>query len=187
MAAARRHRTLSGKRVELRPHSRKNYPLYSEWYGDREIWHLTSWAASPLIPSVVEQMFRERETSATDESFAVHRLGERKPIGVISLTNINKGNASADLSVILGSPEDRQQGYGVQAIELLLYHAFENIGLHRVGLSVFEFNELAIAAYDKLGFKEEGRLRQAIKRYDDRYDAILMSILKPEWESSRRP
>lgn len=178
---------LSGERVELRPHSRGNYSLYSEWYGDHEIWHLTSWAASPLSPAIVEQMFRERETSITDESFAIHRRGKRDPIGVISLTNINKGNASADLSVILGSPDDRERGYGVEAIGLLLRHAFENMGLYRVGLSVFEFNALAISAYEKLGFKEEGRLRQAIKRYDGRYDAILMSILKPEWEDSRHP
>lgn len=187
MRTSGRSQTLAGERVELRPHSRSNYPLYSKWYGDNEIWNLTSWAASPLSPAVVEQMFRERETSVTDESFAVHRLGEREPIGVISLTNINKGNASADLSVILGSPEVRQQGYGFEAIGLLLHHAFENMGLYRVGLSVFEFNKLAISAYEKLGFREEGRLRQAIKRYDGRYDAILMSILKPEWENSRRP
>jgi hypothetical protein len=42
-----RARKLKGERVELRRHVRENYGLYGEWYGDPEIWHLTSWAASP--------------------------------------------------------------------------------------------------------------------------------------------
>ena len=51
-----------------------------------------------------------------------------------------------------------------------------------MGLSAFDFNEEAISAYEKLGFVVEGRYRQAIKRNSGFHDAILMSILKTEWE-----
>jgi RimJ/RimL family protein N-acetyltransferase len=97
--------------------------------------------------------------------------------------NINKANASADLSVIVGDERDRAKGLGSEAIRVILRYAFEDSGLHRVGLSVFEFNEPAISAYEKLGFKKEGRLRQALRRDEKFYDAILMSILAPEWRS----
>jgi RimJ/RimL family protein N-acetyltransferase len=50
-----------------------------------------------------------------------------------------------------------------------------------VGLSVFEFNEDAISTYEKLGFRQEGRLRKALKRGGAFHDAILMSILESEW------
>ena len=43
-------------------------------------------------------------------------------------------------------------------------HAFTSLGLHRVALSVFAFNERAIRAYERVGFTIEGRAREAIWR-----------------------
>jgi RimJ/RimL family protein N-acetyltransferase len=181
-----RAKKLTGEQIELRRHARENYRLYGEWYGDPEIWRLTSWAASPLSPSAVERLFEDREHSPTDDSFAIHLKGEEEPIGVISLMNISEANDSAELSVIVGHSEDRHQGYGAEAIALILRYGFEDLGLNRVGLSAFEFNEDAISTYEKLGFRKEGRLRKALKRDDAFYDAILMGISRSEWEAPPR-
>jgi RimJ/RimL family protein N-acetyltransferase len=178
-----RTRKLEGETVELRRHARENYGLYAKWYGDPEIWHLTSWALSPLDRSAVEKLFEDRELSPIDDSFAIHIKDDDEPVGVISLMNISDTNASAELSVIVGHPDDRHQGYGTEAIELLIRYAFEELGLNRVGLSAFDFNGEAISAYEKLGFAVEGRYRQAIKRNSGFHDAILMSILKNEWQA----
>jgi RimJ/RimL family protein N-acetyltransferase len=179
-----RAKKLVGERVELRRHSTEHYRLYGEWYGDPEIWRLTSWSAAPLSPSAVERLFEDREHSPADDSFAIHLKDEGNPIGVVSLMNISVANASAELSVIVGHPEDRHHGYGAEAIAVLLDYAFGDLGLNRVGLSVFDFNEDAIAAYGKLGFREEGRLRGALRRDDAFHDAILMSVLKQEWSTT---
>jgi len=179
-----RAKKLVGERVELRRHSPEHYRLYSVWYGDPEIWRLTSWSAAPLAPSAVERLFENREHSPADDSFAIHLRDEDEPIGVVSLMNISVANASAELSVIVGHPEDRHHGYGAEAIAVLLDYAFGDLGLNRVGLSVFDFNEDAIAAYGKLGFREEGRLRGALRRDDAFHDAILMSVLKQEWSTT---
>jgi len=181
-----RAQKLVGERIELRRHARENYRLYGEWYSDPEIWRLTSWAVSPLSPSAVERLFEDRERSPTDDSFAIHLKGEDEPIGVISLMNIREANASAELSIIVGHPEDRHQGYGAEAIETLLRYGFEDLGLNRIGLRVFAFNEDAISTYEKLGFRKEGCLRKALKRDDTFYDAILMGISRSEWEAPPR-
>lgn len=176
-----RTRKLEGETVELRRHARANYALYAAWYADPEIWHLTSWAPSPLNRSAVEKLFEDRELSPVDDSFAIHARDEDEPLGVISLMNISDANESAELSIIVGHPDDRHQGYGTEAIRLLLNYAFRELGLNRVGLSAFDFNGEAIAAYEKLGFVVEGRYRQAIKRNSGFHDAILMSVLRGEW------
>ncbi len=168
----------------MRRHVPENFRLYGVWYGDPEIWRLTSWAAAPLSPSAVERLFEDREHSPVDDSFAIHLRNDDEPIGVVSLMNISEANASAELSIIVGHPEDRHHGYGAEAIAVLLDYAFEKRRLNRVGLSVFEFNEDAIAAYGKLGFREEGRLRKALRRDDAFHDAILMSVLKEEWSAT---
>ncbi len=177
MVRPRRAKKLSGERVELLRHVPENFRLYGEWYGDPEIWRLTSWAAAPMSPASVERLFKERENSPLDDSFAIHLRGQPKPIGVISLMNFSDANSSAELSVIVGHPEDRHHGYGAEAIAVLLDYAFGDLGLNRVGLSVFDFNVDAVSAYEKLGFREEGRLRRALERDGAFHDAILMSVL----------
>lgn len=68
---------------------------------------------------------------------------------------------------------------------MLVGHAFE-VGLHRVGLEVFDFNERARRTYEKVGFVVEGVRRDAL-RWDGRYhDAILMSALAHEWAPAQR-
>src|SRR3954451_1770645 len=67
----------------------------------------------------------------------------------------------------------------------MLSHAFDRLGLHRVGLSVFEFNERARRAYEKAGFQVEGRLRAAIARDGRWWDELQMGILNEEWLERR--
>ena len=176
---------LEAERVELRRHVSRHYPLYGEWYSDPEVWYLSSWTSKPLSVKAVQRLFEEREMSRTDDSFAIFRKDGRDPIGVISLMNISDAHASADLSIIIGRSQDRARGFGAEAIEVLLEYGFERLTLHRIGLSVFDFNGPAVSLYKRLGFREEGRLRQAIKRDDAFHDAILMSILISEWRESR--
>lgn len=181
MQRRKRTRKLAGQGVQLRRHDRANYQLYARWYGDEEIWRLTSWMAEPMHEVGVKRLFEDREASSLEDSFAIHKEGEEEPIGVISLMNISEANASADLSVIVGERKDRDQGLGTEAIRVILRYAFEELGLNRVGLSVFEFNEAAISAYEKLGFEREGRMQRAIRRDEEYHDAILMRILDSEW------
>jgi len=180
-----RTRTLDGERIQLRRHDPKNYDLYAEWYGDPEVWNLTSWARSPLGRSAVKRLFKEREMSTTDDSFAIHPNGESEPVGVVSLMNLSEANLSTELSVIVGRPDNRSHGYGAEAIAMIVRYAFEDLGLNRVGLSVFDFNDAAIATYERLGFVHEGRLRRAVKREDGFRDALLMSVLRDEWTPPR--
>ena len=184
MRASRRSKRLVGESVELRRHDRANYPLYARWYGDEEIWHLTSWMSQPMQRAAVERLFEEREKSSIDDSFAIHREDEDEPVGVIALSNISEANASADLSVIVGEAEARDQGLGTEAIRLILSYAFEELGLNSVALSVFDFNEAAIHTYENLGFEREGRMREAIRRDDGFHDAILMRILAADWREN---
>jgi len=56
------------------------------------------------------------------------------------------------------------------------------LNLHRVSLDVFEYNPRAIRSYEKVGFKHEGRVRQALNRDGRRWDILYMGILREEWE-----
>jgi RimJ/RimL family protein N-acetyltransferase len=67
----------------------------------------------------------------------------------------------------------------------MLRHAFETLGLHRIALYVFEFNERAIRAYQRCGFVVEGRARESIFREGRWWDELAMSVLESDWRRIR--
>lgn len=77
------------------------------------------------------------------------------------------------------------KGIGSWAIRVTRDFAFENLGLHRLELSVFSFNTRAERAYLSAGFKREGVLRDAVRDGEQYADDILMAILEDEWKEIR--
>ncbi len=100
---------------------------------------------------------------------------------VISGTAHTGAHIDALAHITIGEQDRWGRGYGTEAVELMLGHAFERLGLHRVGLSVFAFNDRAIRSYEKAGFHEEGRLREAVWRDGRWWDEVQMGVLEREW------
>ena len=67
-------------------------------------------------------------------------------------------------------------------VDAALEVAFRDLRLHRVDLTVFDFNAAAIACYERAGFSVAGRLRDLRRLRDEEYwTALVMSILEDEW------
>ncbi len=98
-------------------------------------------------------------------------------LGEVVLT-IDEHNRSAGLRIALW--DGFGKGYGTAAIKHVLDYAFGERNLHRVGLEVYEFNDRAIHVYEKCGFREEGRLRDALLWEGEFYDSIAMSVLSTD-------
>jgi RimJ/RimL family protein N-acetyltransferase len=75
----------------------------------------------------------------------------------------------------------RGYGYGRDAIELLLNFAFNKLNTHRFWLDVRLHNEKAIGVYRKMGFIEEGILREAVKLNSGYVSIMIMSILRQDY------
>lgn len=102
-------------------------------------------------------------------------------IGEIRLDHVDEQHRSATLAMGIGDPSLLGRGLGTEAVRLVLGHAFKELGLHRVGLRVLEYNTRAIRAYEKCGFVVEGRERQAANVDGQWYDDIVMGILAEEF------
>ena len=68
-------------------------------------------------------------------------------------------------------------------MRLLIAHGFDVLNLHRIELAVYENNPRAMKSYTKLGFVEEGRLRQKRFKNGRWLDEVIMSILRTEWRT----
>ncbi|KZP30707.1 putative GNAT family acetyltransferase [Athelia psychrophila] len=102
------------------------------------------------------------------------------PIGTPHLKSDMQHHRNAYLGINM-SAAYQGKGYGSEAIRWALNWAFQMAGLHRVELSVFEWNEGARRLYEKLGFVAEGRQRQALW-FDGRWwDMLYFGLLEEEW------
>ena len=111
-------------------------------------------------------------------------LDNGEVVGHAELVAIDRQNLSASVSrILVGLPELRGQGIGKQVINALLKIAFHEMGLHRISLYVFDFNNIAIRCYRKAGFKFEGILRDARKYESGYWNLCVMSILENEWSN----
>jgi RimJ/RimL family protein N-acetyltransferase len=111
-------------------------------------------------------------------------LNEKEQVlGLVSLTNIDRMNQTALFHIMIGDSTHRDKGIGSYATNEILRHAFYDINLNRVELTVLESNNRAIALYEKLGFKKEGIKREAVYKNGKFVNMIFMAILKSEYKN----
>jgi UDP-4-amino-4,6-dideoxy-N-acetyl-beta-L-altrosamine N-acetyltransferase len=111
----------------------------------------------------------------------VEATDEDNILGLVSLTNINFINRSAEFHIMIEDTDNRGKGIGYFATTEILNHAFNNINLNRIELGVLESNARALKLYEKVGFKHEGVKRQSIYKNGKFVDMIVMAILKEEF------
>jgi diamine N-acetyltransferase len=90
---------------------------------------------------------------------------------------------TADFDIAIGEKDCWGKGCGTEAAALMLDYGFTALGLHNIHLSVWSFNERAIRAYRRAGFREIGRRRGAHRLGGQAYDVIYMDCLATEFQS----
>ncbi|HET7677558.1 MAG TPA: GNAT family protein [Candidatus Limnocylindrales bacterium] len=178
--------TMEGRLVVLRRHRPENLATVARWYRDPEIARLTRYQTRPMTLEEVERFFRDRLLSPEAFAYAIHERAGDRLIGLTTFSALDPDNGSAMFHITIGERDAWGRGFGTEATELMLGHAIDRLGLHRVALSVFEFNERAIGSYLKAGFRVEGRLRDAIWRDGRYWDEVQMGILESEWRERRQ-
>lgn len=171
---------LTGQKVRIRNLTRADIPLLVKWKNDPEIADLVR--GGPINTTFeIECRRYERGLGEYDTLRLIIETFSTKPIGFISLGELDKENHKAEVGMLIGEKDCWNQGYGTDALSTLLKHLFLEQGLNRVGLEVFEYNTRARKAYEKIGFKLEGIQRQGLCRKNKFYDIYLMGILREEF------
>ncbi len=185
---------LYGNKVRLRAIERSDIPLFLRWINDPEVTEFlsnvfpysleteTQWFDSVLKGPMEEHPLTIEANVALSENDAPEWL----PIGTCSFMAMEQIHHSAEAGIFIGDKEYWNQGYGTEAMRLLLKFGFEDLNFHRIWLRVLESNHRARKSYLKAGYVEEGRYRKAEFRHGFYNDIILMSILQDEWFENKQ-
>jgi RimJ/RimL family protein N-acetyltransferase len=177
---------LAGETVVLRPVIADDAVDMLEVLADGDVLRLTG-SHGTLSPDDVEPMRQWYGSRADHEDrldlAAVDRATGRY-VGEVVLNELDPNNNSCSFRIALGAT-GQNRGLGTEATRLVLGYAFERVGLHRISLEVYSFNSRARRVYEKVGFRAEGVLRDALLWEGQRFDAHVMSILAHEWAEHR--
>jgi diamine N-acetyltransferase len=172
-----------GKAVALGPLRRDLLPLYLEWFNDFAALRNLDDAPRPRTLEAREQWYEQRTTDERAAWFTIYATDGWQPLGTTAWGAIDYRNRTAEYFVYIGAHGNRGKGYGTEATRLMLDYAFTALGLHNVMLAVVAFNLAAIRAYEKAGFREIGRRREAWWMGGKLWDVIYMDCLATEFTS----
>ena len=68
--------------------------------------------------------------------------------------------------------EHWRKGYASEAVKLLLGYYFEELRYQKVMAHIYAFNESSIQLHERLGFKQEGRLRNMVFTQGRHFDEL---------------
>ncbi|MBN2152312.1 MAG: GNAT family N-acetyltransferase [Candidatus Lokiarchaeota archaeon] len=185
---------LVGTCVDLVPVERAHLPLIVKWLNDPEVTHFLNWFL-PLNLDGEEKWFTGLAGNQKELVFTialkVERILEGRRIGSLPIgqcaIRLDWKNRVGNLGMVIGEKEHWGKGFGTEAMRLLVDYGFGTLGMNRMELETFDFNERAIKAFSKVGFKEEGRRRQA-HYIDGRFnDVVFMGLIQGEWRAREAP
>jgi RimJ/RimL family protein N-acetyltransferase len=175
-----------GERAALGPLRRDLLATYAGWVNDPEVKHGLMYLGI-VTPESEERWLEEsvKESSAmtpTAAHFTIHDRSDGAPVGTAALMAINHRNGTARFGILLG--ERRGRGLGADAAHLVLDWGFTMLALHNVVLDAGAWNTRALRAYERAGFREIGRRREALIWLGERHDEVLMDAVAAEFQGS---
>ena len=175
---------LIGDRIYLSPKgvSEESVKKYTEWMNDFNVTDYIG-RTDQIVTLTGEKEWLENCAKNTDNrEFDIGELNSNKLVGTISLGQFSWVNRSSVLGIFIGDKDFRDNGYGTEAINLLLEYGFKYLNLHSIRLDLIAINERAHKCYLKCGFKDTGRSRDAIFLNGKYYDELHMDILESEFD-----
>jgi RimJ/RimL family protein N-acetyltransferase len=169
-----------GKLVRLRAFEEDDIPRANELVWDPDVSRFLAIAWPESVAGT--RAFWERTRDAAESegpTFVIELLSGGDLIGLCGFFDLSRRNRSAELGIWIGKPY-WERGFGADAVRTLCRFGFEEMNVQRVGLSVYEGNLRGVRAYEKVGFKEEGRARRAHFIDGTYVDVIRMGLLKEE-------
>lgn len=169
-------------RIYLRALELDDYKISVKWRNDDNITNLLGGSKWFVSMETEKQWVQNAIMQNKDIRLAICTVDKDIYIGNIYLTGIDYLNRKAQTQILIGNREYWNNGYGTEAMRLLLEYAFNYKNLRRLEAVVLEDNIGSRKMHEKLGYKKEGILRQSVYKNGQYKNQILFALLKTEYE-----
>lgn len=154
--------------------------IVARWSRDTEYHRLSDNDCAYPQPAKKAREWLERDSDHRF-NFLIRTRTDDRLIGGIGLWIESWAHGEAWVGIGIGERDYWGNGYGTEAMRLILRFAFDELNLQRVSLGVYAYNPRAIRSYEKAGFRREGVVRGDCHRDGQHWDSVFMGILREEW------
>jgi RimJ/RimL family protein N-acetyltransferase len=180
---------LAGPRIRFDQLRVENIYTHFKWNNDPELNRLDS-----EVPYSKESfgVFKKRfdrmiaHPQPDCEDFEIH-AEDGTLIGVAFLAGISGHHLHCSIGLTIGEKQYWGQGYGREAMDVLLRYSFDSLGMHRVTADGFEYNKAWCHLVEGMGFRAEGVDREYLFRDGRFYDRVRYAMLAHEYAETVRP
>lgn len=175
--------------VEIKEFDLQNVSVHYKWNNDKELNYYDSdyphrhedfEAFLSRIKSVLD------ERNETADLFEIHLEENNELIGIVDIHAIDTYNRRCYVNCTIGERDYAGKGYDVQALKMVLNHCFNEKDMHKVAATAFDFNATWINTLEKLGFEQEGQLREHVLKKEEYCDKLIFSLLKKDFKSLKK-
>ncbi|HYK73033.1 MAG TPA: GNAT family N-acetyltransferase, partial [Pseudoneobacillus sp.] len=142
---------LSGEKIYLRPLEYDDVDFLFALFNDPTVRYFTG-TTEIIVRKQIENFIEKSANINSRVDLIICDQENNLPIGDINLISIDRNNRSAEVGIKIGDNQYQGKGYGTEAMKLLLDYCFSALNLHRISLTVYEYNPRAIRSYEKVGF-----------------------------------
>jgi RimJ/RimL family protein N-acetyltransferase len=154
-----------------------------KWHSDRDLYDTLVGPFRYVSLEAEEEWLRGKVAFSNQEVNLMICLHENaKPIGLVSVRDIDwfarKGHLAG---IFIGEAEYQNQGHGTEALNLMIKHCFQDLGLNRIYTNILADNLASQAMFKKCGFSVEGQLRQHAFKEGKLRDVVLVGICSDQY------
>jgi [ribosomal protein S5]-alanine N-acetyltransferase len=120
--------------------------------------------------------FQKKYDEKSGIRWGIERKDTRQLIGTIGFHALVSKHKRAEIGYEI-HPDHWRKGFASEAVSKMLFYGFKDLGLSRIGAVVFTENAASNKLLTKMGFEQEGILRNYIYQNGSSYDTIVYSIL----------
>jgi ribosomal-protein-alanine N-acetyltransferase len=154
---------------------------YERWVNDHETTEYMSIGRYPLTKTKLAEYIK-RYNSSQDFLLGIFLKEDGRHIGNVTLHYIDTHNRSAEIGILIGEKDCRGHGYGREAVVLLVAHAFNRLGLHKLTTGMVESNIASQRMFEKVGFVQEGRIQESFYINGQYCDCLRYGLIANEWK-----
>lgn len=167
--------------MQLVPFKPQHFSTLTGWFSDEAA--LVQWGGPdlrfPLDDSQMLAMLSEGQGNPPNR--LCWMAAERNLLIGHAQLRFDWRNGNVTLGRVGIAPDWRGRGYAAPMLRLVMAEAFRYPEIMRLELSVYSFNVPAIRTYEGLGFVHEGMRRSSAAVGDERWDTMIMAILRSEY------
>jgi len=176
--------TIEARRLRLRPIYPEDAPAIQVAASDRAIADTMISLPHPYPDGEAERYLSQRQAESEREGaavFVVERKADGRFCGLIEIREIEREHSQAELSFWL-TQDLWGRGYMTEALQATLEHGFEGLGLNRLYAYHMVRNPASGRVLKKNGFRQEGLLRQRVRKWGRFEDVALWAVLRQDWQ-----